>query len=195
MTQGLSSLRSGSRRRRGPPHLTSATSRTFHYRTHGTPRPPPALQPDVRQPGWLPFCSGPPDSIPPVAPRTPPIPRAWDGKPAAHRRGAAPQQPATTTAQAAEAHCRAIRQMDDDDDRPQTARWLGISPGHSRRHTPQVQGCHSPTAEYHACTIVWLEATVDNYTWAIEQVEEDDDGPQTARWSGSGPSRGRRCPS
>jgi hypothetical protein len=38
-TQGPSSLRSGSQKRRGPPHLTSATSRTLCHRTHGTPRP------------------------------------------------------------------------------------------------------------------------------------------------------------
>jgi hypothetical protein len=133
----------------------------------------------------------PPDSIPPVAPRTPPTPRAWDGKPAAHRRGAAPQQPATTTAQATKARCRAIKQMDSNNNRPQNARWSGVGPGRGRGHAPRAQGHHSPTAEYHGRTIAQLEATVDNYTQAIEQAEEDNDGPQTTRWRGSSPGHRR----
>jgi hypothetical protein len=63
----------------------------------------------------------PPDGIPSFAPHMPPTPSAWDDKLAAHRRGATPQQPTGTTAQAAEACCQAIEQMDDDDDGPQTA--------------------------------------------------------------------------
>jgi hypothetical protein len=58
-----------------------------------------------------------------------------------------------------------------------------------RTSTPSA-GHHSSTVEYHARTIARLEATIDNYTRALEQAEEDDDGPQTARWSGGGPSRG-----
>jgi hypothetical protein len=62
----------------------------------------------------------PPDGIPSSAPCPPPTLGAWDCKLAAHRRGAAPQQPAGTTAQAAKAFCWAIEQMDDNDDGPQT---------------------------------------------------------------------------
>jgi hypothetical protein len=82
--------------------------------------------------------------------------------------------------------------MDDNDDGPQTTRWSGVGPGRGRGHAPRAQGRHSPTAEYHACTIARLEATIDNYTRAIEQMDDDDDRPQTARWSGGGPGRGRR---
>jgi hypothetical protein len=126
----------------------------------------------------------PPDGIPPFAPRTPPTPGAWDGEPAAHRRRAIPQQPA-------EYHARAIEQTDDEDDGPQTCRWSGGGPSRGRGHAPRAQKRYSPTAEYHATTIAWLEATVDTYTRALERVEDDDGGPQTARWSGGGPSRGR----
>jgi hypothetical protein len=133
----------------------------------------------------------PPDGIPSFAPRTPPTPGAWDGKPAAHRRRGSPQQPASPTAQAAEARRQALEQVDDDYG-PQTARWSGGGPARSHRHAPQAQGRHSPTAEYHARTIAWLEATVDGYTRALKQVEAEDYGPQTARWSGGGPSRGCR---
>jgi hypothetical protein len=45
--------------------------------------------------------------------------------------------------------------------------------------------------EYHASTITRLEATVDTYTRALERMEDDDCRPQTARWSGGGPGRGR----
>jgi hypothetical protein len=48
-----------------------------------------------------------------------------------------------------------------------------------------------PTAESYACTIVRLEATVDAYTQVIKKVDDKDDGPQTARWSGGGPGHGR----
>jgi hypothetical protein len=96
-----------------------------------------------------------------------------------------------TCTQAAEACCQLIAQLEDDDDGPQTARWSGGSPGRGRGHAPRAQERYSPTAEYHATTIAWLEATVDTYTRALERVEDDDNGPQTTRWSGSGPSRGR----
>jgi hypothetical protein len=164
--------------------------------------PPPAISRDP--PTAADFAAGreaarmaallmwPPDGIPLFAPRTPPAPGAWDGEPAAHRRGAAPQQPAGTTAQAAKAHCQAIEQMDDDDDGPQTARWSGGGPGRDRGHAPQAQERYSPTAEYHAHTIAWLEATIDDYTQAIEQMDDDDPQPrQTTRWSGGSPGRGR----
>jgi hypothetical protein len=155
----------------------------------------------------------PPNGIPSFSPRMPPTPRAWDGEPAAHRRRAAPRAQGRTspdhnppTAEryaqvmaridteyppTAEARCRAIKQAEVDDCEPQTARWSGGGPGRGRRQAPRVQGCHSPTAEYHACTIARLEATVDDYTRALEQAEEVDNEPQTARWSGSCPSRGR----
>jgi hypothetical protein len=126
-----------------------------------------------------------------VAPRrhplicpTTPTPSAWDGELAAHRRRATPQQPAGTAAQAAEARLRAIKQTNDEDDGPQTYRWSGGGP-RGRGHAPRAQERYSPTAEYHARTIVWLEARV------LEQAEEDDDGPQTARWSGGGPGHGQ----
>jgi hypothetical protein len=77
-----------------------------------------------------------PDGIPSFAPCPSPTPSAWDGEPAAHRRGAAPQRPAGTTAQAAEARGQAIAQLDDDDDGPQTARWSGGSPGCGHGHAP-----------------------------------------------------------
>jgi hypothetical protein len=76
-------------------------------------RPPPSLQPPPAI-GWDPptaadFAAGreaarvaalltwPPNGIPSYAPRTPPTPSAWDGEPAAHRKGAALQQPTGTT--------------------------------------------------------------------------------------------------
>jgi hypothetical protein len=126
----------------------------------------------------------PPDGIPPYTPRPSPTPGAWDGKPAAHRRRAVPQQPA-------EYHVRAIEQTDDEDDGPQTCRWLGGGPRHGRGHAPQAQERYSLTVEHYARTIARLEATVDDYTQALKQAEEDDDRPQTAQWSGGGPGRGR----
>jgi hypothetical protein len=130
----------------------------------------------------------PSDGTPSYAPRPTPTPSAWDGEPAAHRRRAAPQQPA-------EYHARAIEQTDDEDDGPQTCRWSGGGPSRGRGHAPRAQGRHSPTAEYHARTIARLEATVNAYTWVLERgdndVDDNDQPRQTARWSGGGPSRGR----
>jgi hypothetical protein len=137
----------------------------------------------------------PPDGIPPFAPCTPPTPGAWDGEPAAHRRRASPQQPAGPAAQAAEARRRALEQAENDEDGPQTAWWSGSGPACGRGHAPRAQGRYPPTAESHARTIMRLEATINDYTRALEQMEEDDDGPQTARWSGGGPSRGCGHPS
>jgi hypothetical protein len=95
----------------------------------------------------------------------------------------------------AEARRRALEQAENDEDGPQTAQWSGGGPARSRGHAPRAQGHNSPTVEYHARTIARLEATIDDYTWALEQMEEDNVGPQTARWSGSSPSRGRGHPS
>jgi hypothetical protein len=85
----------------------------------------------------------PPDGIPSFSPRTPPTPGAWDGEPAAHRRGAIPRVQGRTspdhnppTAEhcaevmaridaeyppTAEARCQAIEQAEVDDCEPQTA--------------------------------------------------------------------------
>jgi hypothetical protein len=124
----------------------------------------------------------PPDGIPPYAPRPSPTPGAWEGEPAAHRRGAVPQQPAGTTAQtwptgrtppmtrtqAAEARCRLIARLEDEDDRAREAtRRSGVDPGRSCGHASQEQG---------------------------DDNDDDDQPHQTARWSGSGPSRGRGHP-
>jgi hypothetical protein len=119
----------------------------------------------------------PPDGIPPFATHMPPTPGAWDGKPAAHRRGAAPRVQGWTspdhnppTAEhytqvmawidveyppTADAYARVI-ERDDDSQFPQTARWSGGGPGHGRRHAPRAQWRHSPTAEYHAHTIALI---------------------------------------
>jgi hypothetical protein len=155
----------------------------------------------------------PPDGIPSFAPCTPPTPGAWDGKPAAHRRGATTRAQGRTSPDrdpptakryaqvmawidaeyppTAEACRRALGQAENDEDGPQTAWWSGGGPARSRGHVPRAQGCYSPPAEYHARTIARLEATVEDYTQALEQVEAEDYGTQTARWSGGGPSCGR----
>jgi hypothetical protein len=191
--------------RKPKPKRPTPTTSSMAAEGRPTPSlPPPAISRDP--PTAADFAAGreaarvaalltwPPDGIPPFAPRTPPTPGAWDGKPAAHRRGAAPQQPAGTTAQAAEARCQAIEQMEDNDYRPQTTRWSGSGPGRGRGHAPRAQERYSPTAEYHACTIAWLEAMVDAYTRVLERgdndVDDNDQPCQTARWSGGGPSRG-----
>jgi hypothetical protein len=126
----------------------------------------------------------PPDGIPPFATRTPPTLGAWDGEPTAHERRATPQQPAKY-------HARAIEQTDNEDNGPRTCRWSGGGPSCGCGHAPQAQERYSPTAEYHVTTIARLEAMVDTYTRALERVEDDNCGPQTARWSGGSPSRGR----
>jgi hypothetical protein len=202
--------------------------------------PPPAIGRD--HPTATDFAAGreaavlatrmtwPPNGIPLFAPRPSPTPSAWDGEPAAHRRGAVPQQPAAImpmpmstrhwafqiaeddrrgrkrdpptvevyartitwrdtelaqTHQAATAryHARAIEQMDDEDDGPQTTRWSGGGPGRGRGHAPRAQGWTPPKHN---------PPPADAYAWTIVRVDDDEDQPhQTARWSGSGPNRGR----
>jgi hypothetical protein len=85
----------------------------------------------------------------------------------------------TRQAATARYHTRAIEQTDDEDNGPQTCRWSDSSPSRGCGHTPRAQERYSPTAEYHASTIMRLEATVDTYTRALERVEDNDCGPQT----------------
>jgi hypothetical protein len=102
----------------------------------------------------------------------------WSGDPRVQDRTPPGRTPPMTHTQANEARCRLIAQLEDEDDRAREAtRRSGVGPGRSRGHASQEQGRHSPTAEYHART--------------LEQMEAEDYGPQTARWSGGGPSRGR----
>jgi hypothetical protein len=104
------------RRKPKPKKLTPTTSSTtMEGRPTPSLHPPPAISREP--PTAIDFAARcevvrvaallmwPPDSIPSYAPHTPPTLSAWDGEPAVHRRGPAPQQPAGTTAQTAKARC------------------------------------------------------------------------------------------